>query len=368
MTPDQEAILALTKRVRELEAERDAIREQFRKVLAVDASPDSTMVQFAETIAQMVNDLADAHQDAGKMWGLRLRERDEARAEVARLTPLVADGGGTLDRVRAAVEPLRELHAKAMQGEWKMCSCGKCGLIWDKAGDVVVMTAETTMDQMQDIPRELANANGALVVGLRNALPGLLAALEASAKFEPFKVPPAERCAHGKLPGEGCAYCLAFPQQAPAGQAGGKQKCSYCGGSGRRLLAHGIRDSQTWYRCDDCNGTGRELLAGEQLRSEHEPPPDERADPDCNCNPLENTGGGHRGDCPAYEVECTCYEMTGGHQPMCPYGAMLNKKKAAERAGASADPLSVRCTGCGAKSGEPCEYDCPSGLGGSAGR
>jgi hypothetical protein len=60
----------------------------------------------------------------------------------------------------------------------------------------------------------------------------------------------------------------------------------------------------------------------------------ERADPECNCNPLENTGGGHRGDCPAFEPECTCYEMTGGHQPMCPYGVMLHSKKAAERAGA----------------------------------
>lgn len=47
----------------------------------------------------------------------------------------------------------------------------------------------------------------------------------------------------------------------------------------------------------------------------------------CNCDPRETTGGGHRGDCPAYEPECTCYEMIGGHQPMCPYGAMLAMQK-----------------------------------------
>jgi hypothetical protein len=30
--------------------------------------------------------------------------------------------------------------------------------------------------------------------------------------FEPFKTPQAQRCDHGKLPGEGCAYCLAYPK------------------------------------------------------------------------------------------------------------------------------------------------------------
>jgi len=47
----------------------------------------------------------------------------------------------------------------------------------------------------------------------------------------------------------------------------------------------------------------------------------------CNCNPFEQTGGGHRGDCPAFDPECTCYEVTGGHQSMCPFGAALAAKE-----------------------------------------
>lgn len=38
---------------------------------------------------------------------------------------------------------------------------------------------------------------------------------------------------------------------------------------------------------------------------------------DCNCKPEERTGGGHATDCPEWEPECTCYELTGGHQPGC---------------------------------------------------
>lgn len=40
-------------------------------------------------------------------------------------------------------------------------------------------------------------------------------------------------------------------------------------------------------------------------------------EPRCNCNPLERTGGDHHHTCPAWEPECTCYEMIGGHQPGC---------------------------------------------------
>jgi hypothetical protein len=47
----------------------------------------------------------------------------------------------------------------------------------------------------------------------------------------------------------------------------------------------------------------------------------------CDCDPLSNTGGGHSVTCPEYEPECTCYEMTGGHQPMCPYGVMLQQRR-----------------------------------------
>lgn len=43
----------------------------------------------------------------------------------------------------------------------------------------------------------------------------------------------------------------------------------------------------------------------------------------CTCDPLNQTGGVHRHDCPCAEAECTCYEMTGGHMPGCPYGAEL---------------------------------------------
>lgn len=40
-------------------------------------------------------------------------------------------------------------------------------------------------------------------------------------------------------------------------------------------------------------------------------------DDECNCDPLAQTGGGHAYTCPAFEPECTCYEVTGGHQPGC---------------------------------------------------
>lgn len=48
---------------------------------------------------------------------------------------------------------------------------------------------------------------------------------------------------------------------------------------------------------------------------------DEDEDDPCTCNPLENTGGGHSGDCPAFEPECTCYESWAGHQPGCYFNA-----------------------------------------------
>lgn len=39
----------------------------------------------------------------------------------------------------------------------------------------------------------------------------------------------------------------------------------------------------------------------------------------CMCHPEERTGGQHAFDCPAYEMECTCYEIFGvAHQPGCP--------------------------------------------------
>lgn len=48
---------------------------------------------------------------------------------------------------------------------------------------------------------------------------------------------------------------------------------------------------------------------------------EEKLESGCNCDPLAQTGGGHRGDCPAFQPECTCYEMTGGHQPGCYFHA-----------------------------------------------
>lgn len=44
-----------------------------------------------------------------------------------------------------------------------------------------------------------------------------------------------------------------------------------------------------------------------------------RAEELCNCNPEEQTGKCHRGGCPAYEPECTCYESGShaGHEPGC---------------------------------------------------
>lgn len=38
----------------------------------------------------------------------------------------------------------------------------------------------------------------------------------------------------------------------------------------------------------------------------------------CVCDPDSNTGGVHDSYCPEFEVECTCYEMLGGHMPGCP--------------------------------------------------
>ena len=48
---------------------------------------------------------------------------------------------------------------------------------------------------------------------------------------------------------------------------------------------------------------------------------------DCICDPLAQTGGGHAYDCPEFEPECTCYEMIGCHQSMCPYGVMLRQRE-----------------------------------------
>lgn len=39
----------------------------------------------------------------------------------------------------------------------------------------------------------------------------------------------------------------------------------------------------------------------------------------CDCKPEERTGGGHHHTCPAFEQECACYELTGGHQPGCAF-------------------------------------------------
>jgi hypothetical protein len=63
------------------------------------------------------------------------------------------------------------------------------------------------------------------------------------------------------------------------------------------------------------------------IRYVPEAPEPAKAD-DCNCDPLAQTGGGHHGTCPAYEPECTCYELTGGHQSMCPFGVSLRIKSA----------------------------------------
>jgi hypothetical protein len=39
----------------------------------------------------------------------------------------------------------------------------------------------------------------------------------------------------------------------------------------------------------------------------------------CNCDPAQQTGGGHRGDCPAFQTECSCYESATGHQMGCAF-------------------------------------------------
>lgn len=41
----------------------------------------------------------------------------------------------------------------------------------------------------------------------------------------------------------------------------------------------------------------------------------------CDCDPLSRTGGVHDKSCPAFALECTCYELTGGHQPGCAFNA-----------------------------------------------
>ncbi len=52
----------------------------------------------------------------------------------------------------------------------------------------------------------------------------------------------------------------------------------------------------------------------------------------CGCTePEEVTGGWRCSKCGWQPVDCTCYEMTGGHQPMCPYGVMLHRQKQRRR-------------------------------------
>jgi len=45
----------------------------------------------------------------------------------------------------------------------------------------------------------------------------------------------------------------------------------------------------------------------------------------CECNPHENTGGGHLPSCPAWEPECTCYERHP--EPGCPAAAFERAKR-----------------------------------------
>jgi len=46
----------------------------------------------------------------------------------------------------------------------------------------------------------------------------------------------------------------------------------------------------------------------------------------CVCRPELATGGDHASWCPAFAVECTCYEMFGtGHMPGCPAGAEMRR-------------------------------------------
>jgi hypothetical protein len=50
---------------------------------------------------------------------------------------------------------------------------------------------------------------------------------------------------------------------------------------------------------------------------------------ECNCNPVERTGGGHDATCPDWQPECTCYELigaNGGHQPGCYFHALARAK------------------------------------------
>lgn len=56
----------------------------------------------------------------------------------------------------------------------------------------------------------------------------------------------------------------------------------------------------------------------------------------CNCDPRQQTGGGHRVDCPAAEAECTCYEVTGGHMPGCAFNVRKPPVSASDEEGARA--------------------------------
>lgn len=86
-----------------------------------------------------------------------------------------------------------------------------------------------------------------------------------------------------------------------------------------------------WSSAEDLSSREAMRLIGDALdgrmpRGKREPCPS----CGCNCDPRDNTGGGHRGDCPAYEPDCTCYESWAGHQPMCPYGVALQSQRERE--------------------------------------
>lgn len=90
--------------------------------------------------------------------------------------------------------------------------------------------------------------------------------------------------------------------------------------SWRRRDGAAVANGPAFNTWRDCHCQHRGLAARAEL------------DPDCNCDPLAQTGGGHAYSCPAFEPECACYELTGGHQPGC----YFNRKASARK-----------CLGCG---------------------
>jgi hypothetical protein len=210
-------------------------------VLNGDVKLDDVLVVFTDRAGALV-----AARDAAQLDALTA-ERDQLQSGARWLTEVAEKRGSMLDEALAKVRDLEE----AAQGDAKVAADAVDRIheleaerdARDKHTTARIRELENAVNALDDERRRLTTSvadGGALraaLVELRDSVcldinqceteeyarcwralqkaDGAFASAE-PAPFEPFKVPPAQRCAHGALPADGCAYCLAFNQSPPS--------------------------------------------------------------------------------------------------------------------------------------------------------